>query len=270
MSDTQTRILCSQIIASHFGPLTCKVADALLTRGRLSFPSLVRYTQLKPRTVRASILVLIQHGCVWHAGGDEEGFEFNADECLGRGMFGYYTHQAKVLFGEAVCKSNPLFQCSFSNWLFVEQASEIIQLILDHGKLKPPVIIAHLAFDAKGSSVYNQALHALVTQHYLKPSTVLSHLSPRDKRIQYEADERKKLGGLPTAKQYREAKEAAYARLKREEEEAEKVGLIKKALEVVPKSKKVRVWQWLDRTPIEESAAKSSLDFRATTRHGGG
>jgi DNA-directed RNA polymerase III subunit RPC3 len=60
----------------------------------------------------------------------------------------------------------------------------------------------------------------------LKPSTILSHLSPRDKAIQYEAEEKRKIVGFPTAKEMRQAKEVAQARLKREEEEAEKVGLV--------------------------------------------
>jgi DNA-directed RNA polymerase III subunit RPC3 len=76
------------------------------------------------------------------------------------------------------------------------------------------------------STVYAQALHKLVTSCYLKPSTVLSHISPRDKRISYEAEEKAKISGFPTAKELRQAREAAAGRLKREEDEAEKVGLV--------------------------------------------
>lgn len=75
------------------------------------------------------------------------------------------------------------------------------------------------------STVYAQALHGLVTLSYLKPSTLLSHISPRDKRIRYEAEEKAKITGFPTAKELRQASEAAVGRLKREEDEAEKVGL---------------------------------------------
>lgn len=60
----------------------------------------------------------------------------------------------------------------------------------------------------------------------MKPSTILSHLSPRDKAIRYEAEEKRKIVGFPTAKELRQAKEVAQARLKREEEEAEKIGLV--------------------------------------------
>jgi len=74
---------------------------------------------------------------------------------------------------------------------------------------------------------YKQVLLKLVSASYLKPSTILSHLSPRDKCIQYEAEEKRKIIGFPTAKELREAKEVAQARLKREEEEAEQVGLVR-------------------------------------------
>jgi hypothetical protein len=75
-------------------------------------------------------------------------------------------------------------------------------------------------------SQYNSVLLKMVSASYLKPSTVLSHISPKDKNIQYEAEEKSKISGFPTAKQLREAKEVARARLKREEEEAEQVGLV--------------------------------------------
>lgn len=77
-----------------------------------------------------------------------------------------------------------------------------------------------------GITVYTQIIHKLVSASYLKPSTILSHVSPRDKRIQYETEEKVKISGFPTAKELREAKEVADARLRREEEEAEKVGLV--------------------------------------------
>jgi len=57
----------------------------------------------------------------------------------------------------------------------------------------------------------------------------LSHISPRDKSIKHEKEEKTKLSGFPTAKELRHAKETAMARLKREEEEAEKVGLVSTA-----------------------------------------
>jgi len=74
--------------------------------------------------------------------------------------------------------------------------------------------------------LYAQTLHKLVTASYVKPSTALSHISPRDKRIAYEAEEKAKISGFPTAKELRQAREVAVSRLKREEDEAENVGLV--------------------------------------------
>jgi hypothetical protein len=74
--------------------------------------------------------------------------------------------------------------------------------------------------------VYAQALHKLVSSSYLKPSTALSHISPRDKRISYETEEKAKITSFPTAKELRLAREVAAGRLKREEEEAEQVGTV--------------------------------------------
>ncbi|KAI0057100.1 hypothetical protein BV25DRAFT_1457417 [Artomyces pyxidatus] len=212
MADADTARLCVQIIHSHFGPLTAKVAFTLLSRGRLTLAQLVRYSSLKPRIARACILVLVQHNVLWHAQTEEDGevFEINTDECLTRLRFGRYVWQTEQLFGTA--------------------AAEIVQLILDHGKLRPPDIMSHLLVgDPKGIALYSQALYKLVTTSYLKPSTILAHVSPRDKRIRYESEEKAKISGFPTAKELREARETAAARLKREEEEAENVGLKKKA-----------------------------------------
>ncbi|TFK42774.1 RNA polymerase III subunit RPC82-domain-containing protein [Crucibulum laeve] len=214
MADAHTGRLCVEIIHSQFGPLTTKIAQVLLTRGRLPLAQIIRFSALKPRTVRAAILVLVQHNILWHAQTEEDGevFEVNTDECLMRLRFGKFVWQAEKLFGSA--------------------ASEIIQIILDHGKLRPPEIISLLAiYDSKGIAVYSQAMHKLVSASYLKPSTILSHHSPRDKQIKYEAEEKAKISGFPTAKELREAKETASARLKREEEDAEKVGLKRKAKE---------------------------------------
>ncbi|THH10267.1 hypothetical protein EW145_g1436 [Phellinidium pouzarii] len=148
MADVHTANLCAQIVHSHFGPLTAvsrstftyldtcssvhlynaiqKVALTLLTRGRLSLLQLTRFTALKTRSVRAAVLILIQQNLLWHAQSDDDGevVEFNTDECLLRLRFGRYIWLAEQLFGSA--------------------AAEIVSLILDHGKLRPPDILSKL------------------------------------------------------------------------------------------------------------------------------
>lgn len=70
-------------------------------------------------------------------------------------------------------------------------------------------------------------VHKLLTSAHLKPSTVLSHICPRDKLIRYEAEElKRKKTAIVSAKDIREAKEMAVARLRNEEQEAEKIGLV--------------------------------------------
>ncbi|KAF5358490.1 hypothetical protein D9756_001738 [Leucocoprinus leucothites] len=211
MADVNTARLCSEIIHTHFGPLTAQVVSILLIRGRLPLPQIVRYTQLKPRTVRASILVLVQHNLLWHAKSDDETevFEVNVDECLMRLRFGKAVFLARQLFGQA--------------------GGEIVQIVLDHGKLRLPEMLGLLRiYEHKAVAVYRGTVHKLVAGAYLKPSTTLSHVSPKDKQIKYEAEEKAKISGFPTAKELREAKQVAEARLKREEEEAEKAGLKRK------------------------------------------
>ncbi|KAI9064257.1 hypothetical protein FKP32DRAFT_1626167 [Trametes sanguinea] len=222
MADADTARLCTEIVRSVFGPLTATVASVLLTHGRLGFPQLVRFTKLKPRTVRAAILILVQHNLLWHAQSEEEGeaFEMNIDECLTRLRYGRYVWLAEQLYGKS--------------------GADIVQLVLDHGKLRPPDIIAQLSIydPVKAPAVVSQTLHKLVEEAYLKPSTILSHFSPRDKLIQYETEEKRKISGFPTAREVREAKEVAVARLKREEEEAEQIGMKRKARDHSHKSSK--------------------------------
>lgn len=75
--------------------------------------------------------------------------------------------------------------------------------------------------------MYLQAIHALVIGAYLKPSTVLSHISKTDRLLRLEADLRKKHKGIPTAKNIVEWKIEADAKVKRENEEAEKIGMVR-------------------------------------------
>ncbi|TRM59382.1 RNA polymerase III subunit RPC82 helix-turn-helix domain-containing protein [Schizophyllum amplum] len=213
MADAQIARLCTQIINSHFGPLSAKVAEALLTLGRLPVPHIVRATGLRPRTVRATLLVLLQHNVLWYALDpiDGEVLEISPEECMLRLRFGRAVWQAGQLFGQS--------------------GSDIVQMVLDHGKLRPPDIVPGCRRPTRKAAVHRQVLHKLVTLAYLKPSTAKRHLSPRDKAIKYELEEKAKISGFPTAKEVREAKEAAETRLKREEDEDASCGMKRKAKE---------------------------------------
>lgn len=67
-------------------------------------------------------------------------------------------------------------------------------------------------------SVCKETLYKLVSGGYLRPSTALSHTSPQERLIQYEVEEVGKKTGFLTAKELRQAKEAARARVRREEQ----------------------------------------------------
>lgn len=123
MADPEAAKLCTQIVRSHFGPLTAvgdpsmavysamltwnagqTVASALLTRGRLNLGQITQFTSLKPRTIRAAVIVLLQQNLLWRSSADEEKevLEFNVDECLTRLRFGRYVWWAEKKCGPLV------------------------------------------------------------------------------------------------------------------------------------------------------------------------
>lgn len=172
MADAETARLCVQTIRSHFGSLTAvsvlsayttnyldrltlssdqTVASTLLTRGRLPLSQLVRFTGLKSRTVRQAVLVLVQHNILWHALSEDDGevLEVNTGECLTRLRFGRYVWQAEQLYGPVVSFILPFQNIWDSRDL---KGGEIVQMILDHGKLRPPDLVLRLSIqDPKGS-----------------------------------------------------------------------------------------------------------------------
>ncbi|KAG8724127.1 RNA polymerase III subunit C82 [Ceratobasidium sp. 395] len=214
MAGKDTARLCEKIVRSHFGPIAGKVANALLNRGRLQLPMLIRFTGLKPTLVRATLLALIQHNIVWHAEDvvDGEVAEINWEECLARLRFGKILAIAKEKFGVS--------------------GLEIVSTILDHGKLRLPDILRSLGKPAgsKGFDTYSQTALELLTSSHLRLSTPESHISPRDKLIRYETEERKKHVGIVAPKDARQFRTIAEARIRQEREEAEapSVGIIKR------------------------------------------
>ncbi|KAJ1307949.1 hypothetical protein OPQ81_002026 [Rhizoctonia solani] len=214
MAGKETARLCEKIIYSHFGPIAGKVAGTLLNRGRLQLPTLIRFTGLKPSLVRASLIALIQHNLVWHAEDAIEGevLEIDWEECVARLRFGRILAIAKEKFGTP--------------------GQDIVSIILDHGKLRLPEILRLLnkSDNPTDSEAYTQVTLELLTSSHLRLSTPASHISPRDKLIRYEAEERKKHVGIVAPKDARQFRITAEARIRREREEAEapSVGLIKR------------------------------------------
>jgi DNA-directed RNA polymerase III subunit RPC3 len=96
--------------------------------------------------------VLVQHNVLWHAQTeDEEAVEVNVEECLMRLRFGKFIWLTTQIFGKAVWLILSSYERPFST---LNQAAEIVNLILDHGKLRPPDIFAALSTgDSKGDSI---------------------------------------------------------------------------------------------------------------------
>ena len=79
------------------------MAEALATRGRLSFRDLVLFTRLNPRIIRGAILVLVQHNLLWHSTSDgTEIFELIIEDCFMRLRFGKYVQIAQDVLGDEV------------------------------------------------------------------------------------------------------------------------------------------------------------------------
>ncbi len=89
----------------------------------------------------------MQHNIVWHSVTEEEGevLEVNVDECLIRLRFGRFTWQAEELFGRTVSLLSKRLEYTPTLALYLSKGGEIVQLILDHGKLRPPDIIGPLS-----------------------------------------------------------------------------------------------------------------------------
>jgi len=66
---------------------------------------LAKEVKMKPQTLRAAVLVLVQHNVLWHAEAADgtEVLEINTEECIARLYFGSYIHSAKEAFSSEVC-----------------------------------------------------------------------------------------------------------------------------------------------------------------------
>ncbi|KAG8863734.1 RNA polymerase III subunit C82 [Tulasnella sp. 330] len=218
MADKQTSRLCYHVIHSHFGPVAAKVSSTLLLRGRLPLSHLIRLSGVPPKDARHALLILIQHNIVWHSqsdpeseGGGDVNYEINWEEPVARLRFGTYLSILGERLGEV--------------------AIEVLQTILDHGKLRVGQVLDSLAFgDKQRIRLIKAAFLSLVTQKYLKPSTAASHHSPRDRLMSYEMECRRErsAGTILTPKELIEIKIEAVTRLQRAEEAIDETALIRK------------------------------------------
>lgn len=111
---------------------------------------MIRFSQLKSRTVRAALLVLIQHNLVQHFKSDDDGetVYFNTDECLMRLRFGQLVEIAQQLYGDKVWSIFTLTDDSNH-----AQAAAIITILLDHGKLRREEILKQAVDGHRGGEL---------------------------------------------------------------------------------------------------------------------
>jgi len=249
MADNPTTRLCVQVLRTFFGEPCSEIGRVLLSRGRLPLPTIVRLTGLKARTVRACLLVLIQHNVVWFAENEaEEGdvargdtfYEVNVEEVCMRLRFGRFVEIAGEVFGE--------------------EATNIIKCILDHGKLRLPTVIDLLQVsDAKKKISHRSTFHSLVTSHYLTPTSRLLHTSPRDKLITWEEAEKRKLKEIPSAKVLKGIRDEVEEKLRRERE-GQTTGLKRKAVTTGGRARKRA--RGRDREDEDEEVVDDDVWFR--------
>lgn len=210
------------------------------------------------RLIQQTLMVFVQHHIAWHVRLDGDGailpdeeeggtefFEMNPDAILPRLRFGRYIHLANQKWGQEVSgrEGVRVQRCTAADALRPPriQGREIIQLVLEHGKLQAGDIMDRLAPDDDESECNHEArvdacqlltdtllprlaerhsvsllLRKLLWQAYLRPSTLAQHRNPRDKEIAYSLIEQKMTKSVLTPKQMQAIRERVAERIAKE------------------------------------------------------
>lgn len=207
--DPETVRLCAWIIKSHFGDMVSLVVQTLAAHGRLSFRELVLFTKLKPRAIAASLIVLSQHGLLWHSNvQDDERYECNVDECLQRQRFGKFLLIANDLYGE--------------------YGVLVVQTILDHGRVRFPQLIEELPQIERGR--LQKLVRRMLQKRFIKSTTEYLTKSRADRIADAEnrllmADVTTKNVAVASAKRLAEKRLEAEEQVAAREREVEALGL---------------------------------------------
>ncbi|TPX65594.1 hypothetical protein SpCBS45565_g05058 [Spizellomyces sp. 'palustris'] len=180
MSHAQTRI-CRSILTEHFGPLVEKVCTVLLQRGRSNMSVLVRATDMPPRQIRESLFVLIQHNIVTYAEAPEGTrmvvyYQADVRNIILRDRFPLYIRTVQARFGE--------------------ESEKILREVLRHGRISYLFLSQSKATKLSREQLTDWFVR-LVDEKVLVECTHDDSLSIDDKRMQEEATEVAKRGGLP-------------------------------------------------------------------------
>lgn len=186
--------LCEHILMQDFGSAVGLVGSVLLSRGRLSYSTLLRLVPrtLSQRVVMASILVLVQHNCLYHFLDEEDGqeyFETNLAEILQRRKFGTYLSLSRELWGK--------------------RGLDIVSRVLVEGKIQLATLIADCEAANRSPLEYKQSvklIYDLLDCGVLRVTTRANQTSTNDQDMQYEKQLLRALPGPPGPKDLRNIK----------------------------------------------------------------
>ncbi|KAG9290214.1 hypothetical protein G9A89_022190 [Geosiphon pyriformis] len=207
--------LCRHIILDDFGEYVDRVAKVLLEKGRVSFYTIRRLSQLDVRKIKESLLILIQHNLAYWAEIPENNrsvvyYHIEIKEVLARDRFGIYLRHCDELTGHAY---------------------QILLFLLLNGKVTLKSLIEELEGIGKSDIIPDIKLcfTSLVDHSYLIPVQISDTQSALDKRNVAEAIKlREQAIVLPTKKELAEIR-ARIDQDKRASDEAVTQSLKRKA-----------------------------------------
>ena len=192
---TSSRVtLCEHILFEHFGSAVGRVGSVLLARGRLSYETLVRLIpsrMLSQRNVMASLIVLIQHNCLFHIQDDEDGleyFEIDVGEVLQRRRYGTLMGLAKDTWGR--------------------KAGEVLARVLNEGKIQLATLVqdcqeAPTRRSALDDRTSVKAIYDLLHAGVLRPVKNTDQYPSVDQDLQFERELIRRAKGPLTPKDLR-------------------------------------------------------------------
>ncbi|KAI9089577.1 RNA polymerase III subunit RPC82 helix-turn-helix domain-containing protein [Phlyctochytrium arcticum] len=180
MSHSQYR-LCSLIVKEHFGPIVESVCTFLIQHGRSPIPVISRSIELSPRQIRESLFILIHHGLVTYAEIPE-----------GTRMAVYYKASPEEI---ALRDCFPLYMAEI-NARYGEECESILREILRQGRSSFNELLETRATRLSRDQL-TEGLHRLIDNKVLAECTPEDSMTADDIRMQEEAAEVAKRGGLP-------------------------------------------------------------------------
>ncbi|CAG8738065.1 11097_t:CDS:2, partial [Ambispora leptoticha] len=172
--------LCRFIIRDDFGDIVAKIAKVLLEKGRLSLPSIRRFTKLDVKSIKENLVILMQHNMVYYAEITENNrtivyYHIDVREILARQRIGLYLWHSKNLHN-------------------VELAPAIIHYILLNGKGTIKGVLSHYFHEkniegqelTKNITVIKRSFEKLIRERYLIPVFREDTISALDKRNEQE------------------------------------------------------------------------------------